>query len=89
MATGLPIVSSDLGPMPEILGDSAMYFNPYEAKEIASTLEKAIGSKDARQNIAKKSYERSLGYDWSKCSHDTFSFLSRICKNSSYSTKEV
>jgi len=89
MASGLPIVSSDLGPMPEILGDSAMYFNPYEAKEIASTLEKAIGSKDARQSMAKKSYERSLGYDWSKCSHDTFSFLSRICKNSSYSTKEV
>jgi glycosyltransferase involved in cell wall biosynthesis len=89
MASGLPIVSSSLGPMPEILGDSAMYFNPYEAKDIASVLEKVIGSKDARQEMAKKSYERSLEYEWSKCTHETFSFLSRICKNSPYSRRVV
>ena len=38
MASGLPIACSNLGPMPEVLGDAGLYFHPERPAEIAAAL---------------------------------------------------
>ena len=45
MASGLPIVCSDRGPMPEVLGDGGSYFNPDSIDSIVNALELTIGNK--------------------------------------------
>ena len=78
MASGLPIACSNKGPMPEILGDSAILFDPQDVEEIAESLCRLINSKDVREILASKSYEIAKSYSWEKCSHDTFQFLKKI-----------
>ena len=40
MASGLPIACSDRGPMPEVLQDGGVYFNPEDCKSIVFAIEK-------------------------------------------------
>ena len=75
MAAGLPIASSDRGPMPEILGDAGIYFDPENSESIANSLICLIGSNKMRSLLAKKAYEKAQKYSWGSCAKETFGFL--------------
>jgi len=81
MAAGLPIACSNKGPMMEILGDSAIYFNPEKSMEIAEALKALIDSPDMRAEKANAAYKKSKAYTWENCAHKTFTFLSQIAVN--------
>lgn len=78
MASGLPIASSFNGPMPEILGDGAMYFDPYSEDSIYQALKEMVMDVKKRQQIAEITYDRSLKYSWEECANQTFSFANYI-----------
>jgi len=75
MAAGLPVASSDKGPMPEILGDAGVYFNPEKPDSIVAALKHLIRSAELRAELAQVSYEKAKGYSWDRCSRDTFRFM--------------
>lgn len=77
MASGLPIACSNKGPMPEILLDGGIYFDPEEPMTIATAVEKLYLSNNLRQTLSMKSFEISKQFSWEKTSLDTFQFLSR------------
>jgi len=78
MSSGLPIVCSDRGPMPEVLGSGGVYFDPEDAKDIAQALHKMIVSPDLRTKAAQYSFQRAQAYSWRRCANETFGFLARI-----------
>lgn len=78
MSTGLPIVSSGMGPMPEILQDSAIYFDPESVESIVEAIATVYKSGNLRNELAKKSFERSRQYTWSTCANQTFAFLKKF-----------
>ena len=51
MAAGLPMACSHMGPMPEVLGDAGVYFDPEDANSIAGALSKLIASPDLRAHM--------------------------------------
>jgi glycosyltransferase involved in cell wall biosynthesis len=78
MASALPIACSNCGPMPEILGDSGLYFDPENPLEIAQSLRMYIDSPELRNEKAKASVERCQKYTWERCAEETFAFLSKV-----------
>ena len=78
MAAGLPIACSNKGPMPELLGNSGMYFDPESPQSISDALLALINSKELRYKLASASYKISRKYSWSKCTKDTFNFINAI-----------
>ena len=78
MAAGLPVACSNRGPMPEVLGDAGVYFDPEQPMEIARALRELIVSPQLRAEMAKASYERSLQLSWQRCADDTFVFLAQV-----------
>ncbi len=78
MASGLPIACSKLGPMPEILGDAGVYFDPEQPAEIARAVRGLIDSPQLRAKKAKASYLRAQSYSWGRCASDTFTFLAKL-----------
>uniref|UniRef100_UPI0040481356 glycosyltransferase family 4 protein n=1 Tax=Algoriphagus sp. TaxID=1872435 RepID=UPI0040481356 len=82
MAAGLPIVSSDRGPMPEVLGDSGLYFNPEDPKDIAKVVSELISSPELRTQKSYESFQIAQKYSWSICASETASFLNFIATNS-------
>jgi glycosyltransferase involved in cell wall biosynthesis len=75
MAAGLPIASSDRGPMPEVLGDAGVYFDPEDARDIARALSELIESPVLRAKKAEASFARAQNYSWRRCAAETFAFL--------------
>lgn len=80
MASGLPILSSNRGPMPEVLGDAGWYFDPYSATSIAETILNAMQDPVSRQQQAMRSFEKAKQYSWSRCAFDTFTFIAQVAK---------
>ncbi len=80
MASGLPIACSNRGPMPEVLGDAGVYFDPEQPADIARGLGELIQSPQLRTELAQASYERAQQYSWERCSHDTFAFIAKLAR---------
>tara|TARA_B100000767_G_C19615813_1_gene471875 strand:- start:129 stop:923 length:795 start_codon:yes stop_codon:yes gene_type:complete len=80
MASGLPIACSSNGPMPEILGDTGVFFDPEQTITITRALSKLINSSQLRSELSKASYERAQQYSWRRCAEETFGFLNSMAK---------
>jgi glycosyltransferase involved in cell wall biosynthesis len=78
MASGLPIVCSNHRPMPDILGDAGVYFDPENADSITSAIRKLIESPELRAKNAIMAFDQAQKYSWSLCTAETFSFLSQV-----------
>jgi len=81
MASGLALASSNMGPMPEVLGDSASYFNPNNVEEIFTAIESLINSYDRRVELAMQSYLKAKLYSWNVCAENTFDYLNFVFEN--------
>lgn len=78
MASGLPILSSDRGALPEVHGGTAQSVDPLDVSAVADGLEKLIRDRGLRQECADRAYERAKTFTWEKCADRTFQFLSSI-----------
>lgn len=78
MVAGLPIASSNLGPMPEVLQKNGVYFNPKDSMSIANSIESMIQSKELRQSLAMGSFNSIKKYSWKKCADETFHFFQQV-----------
>lgn len=82
MAASLPIACSDRGPMPEILKDGGLYFNPESTVSITSCIRKLINNPSLRTTLSKRAIDYASEYTWERCADDTFAFLQSVYKNS-------
>ncbi len=60
MASGVPVASSNLAPMTEVLADAAVYFNPNDPIDISRSILKLLQEKELREKCVKEGLQRSL-----------------------------
>lgn len=77
MAAGLPIASSDRGPMPEVLGDAGVYFDPDVPSSIAEALSRLAADDELRSQLAQLAWQKAQSYSWKQCARDTFKFIAQ------------
>jgi glycosyltransferase involved in cell wall biosynthesis len=75
MAAGRPLFCSNHMPMPEFAGDAAVYFNPYNSRELAELLVRYLDDKDFLGSLGKAAYERSLLYNSCESAKKTWNAL--------------
>lgn len=75
MAAGLPIACSDRGPMPEVLNNSGVYFNPEIPFSIAKAVKDIIDNPSLRRDIASSALERAQLFSWRRCAKETWAYL--------------
>jgi len=87
MAAGLPIACSDRGPMPEVLDDGGVYFDPEDPDSIADALVNLMTDSGKRGHLAARAQELSYKYSWPRCAKETFSFIAETaaCANQTHS----
>jgi glycosyltransferase involved in cell wall biosynthesis len=86
MTAGLPIACSNRGPMPEVLLDAGLYFDPENVEETYLSLKELFLNQEKRTVLANNAYNRTINYTWESCSNDTFAFLAKVA-NSTYNEK--
>ena len=84
MAIGIPIACSNRGPMPEILSDGGLYFDPEDEMSISESVEEIIQNKSLREQIALEAKQLSKKFSWKICSDKTFKNLVETFYDGSY-----
>lgn len=80
IASGLPIACSNRGPMPEVLGEAGVYFDPEDPSLIARAMFELIKSSQLRTELAQVSHQISMKFSWQFCADMTFVFLSECAQ---------
>lgn len=80
MSAGLPVACSKSGPMPEVLGDAGLYFDPESPSSIATSLRHLIQSRELREGLALKASKRAQEYSWRRCAKETFNFIANVAR---------
>lgn len=78
MASGMPILCSDRGPMPEVLGDEGIYFDPENVDSIYSTMVSLFSNSSKALQVATASFERSKIFSWKRCADETFNLILEV-----------
>lgn len=84
MAAGVPIASSSRGPMPEILGDAAVFFDPENPGTIADAVMEIISDSNVRQRIASKGQQIASNFTWQRCAGLTWQVLIKVAHEKSF-----
>ena len=72
MSKGCPVVSSNQGSLPEILGKAAVYFDPQDEKSMQTKIEDVINNQALRNNLIQEGYRQIKKYDWWENARLTF-----------------
>ena len=78
MGAGLPIASSCRPPMPEILQDAGVYFDPESISSIAASLRRLIEAPDLQGNLSARAFELAKKFSWERCASETLGFLTEV-----------
>ena len=79
MALNCPVVSSNLSCLPEIYGNSVLYFNPHDPKDLADKIQSL--DKNKRQELIKKGQKQIKKYSWTKTAQQTLDYYEKILKS--------
>jgi glycosyltransferase involved in cell wall biosynthesis len=75
MACGAPILSSNIEPMPEICQDAAVYFDPFNPRDIAEKIKTVLTNNDLLQKLKEQSLKRAYYFSWEKTAKETLNVL--------------
>lgn len=77
MACGTPTVCSNLSSMPEVAGDAAMLFDPYDEENISDTMIKMLSSRDTTDHYVRRGLERSQIFSWKNTAVKTLEVITK------------
>jgi len=71
MSMGCPVICSDTSSLPEVVGESAEFFNPLEEDDLAAAIERVVTSDERRQTLIAGGRDRYAKFSWQRCVEET------------------
>lgn len=78
MACGVPIVTSNIFAMPEIIGNAGLKVNPYDFKEIGEAIYSILINPSLRTDLIRRGLERVKMFSWEQAARQTLSVYEGI-----------
>jgi glycosyltransferase involved in cell wall biosynthesis len=75
MAAGIPVACSDIPPLREVAGDTALFFDPLNEDAIAGALDRITTDADLRARLTEVGPERARGFTWERAARETLAAL--------------
>jgi len=67
MARGCPVVASDAGALPEVVGDGGLLVKPGDADALADALQRILTDDSLATSLGAAGYRRAATFTWSAC----------------------
>jgi glycosyltransferase involved in cell wall biosynthesis len=77
MACGCPAIVSNVASLPEVCGDAAEYFNPFEPASIAEAILRVQKEPGLRETLQCRGLERARRFTWESSAGRTLTILER------------
>ena len=75
MACGCPVACSNAASLPEVGGEAALYFDPYDVPSMAGVLQKILSDNDLRGEMSKKGLYRAKLFCWPEAGRKIYDVL--------------
>jgi glycosyltransferase involved in cell wall biosynthesis len=66
MASGTPVITSNVSSLPEVVGDGALLVDPYSAEAIAAGILMVLRSTHLREDLKRRGLKRAQEYSWAR-----------------------
>jgi glycosyltransferase involved in cell wall biosynthesis len=81
MACGTVTATSDTSSMPEIGGDAAVYFNPYDVDDMAEKIYLALVDEELRKSKREAGFKRAKQYTWENTARKTLEAYRKMIRS--------
>lgn len=81
MGNGCLVLCSDLPVFREILGEAAVYFNPYDVDEIASKMAEVLNDPQKHEAFKRLGLEKVKQFSWAKLARETLEVYQSLYRN--------
>jgi glycosyltransferase involved in cell wall biosynthesis len=71
MANGCPVISSNAGPLPEVNGGAAEYFDPYLSDDLCIAIERVVYDNIRTKELQNLGFDQIKKYSWERCASET------------------
>jgi glycosyltransferase involved in cell wall biosynthesis len=78
MACGTPVLAASSGALPEVLGNTGLYFDPLSPQEIANRIESLLDNPAVFMDLALRALERSREMPWERTAQSTLELLESV-----------
>lgn len=76
MAVGIPVVVSNVGSLPEVVGGAGVVVNEKDEKEIALGIEKVLKmNKNEYNNLVDRAKMQAKNFSWERCARETMEVI--------------
>jgi glycosyltransferase involved in cell wall biosynthesis len=77
MKCGVPVIVGNRTSLPEVVGDSAILVDPFDAEAIAGAMDKLISDSNLRAELAARGLARAKLFDWRETARQTLTVYQR------------
>ena len=70
-ACGCPLLCSDVSSLPEVAGNAACYFDPYNEESIRDAVSRVLNDSKFREELINKGYEQLKKFSWKQTAEET------------------
>jgi len=75
ISCGLPVIASNVFSSPEVLGEGALYVDPYDVNDIAEKIIELSTYEEQRKELSLKAIEQSKKYSWKNTAKQLFELI--------------
>jgi len=86
LASGRPVLSSNVMPMPEFGGRGIEYFSPFDPDDIARALRRVLTDPQHAREVAASGLAESRRFDWSESAARTWESLARLVREPAHAS---
>lgn len=81
MASGLPVIASDGGASPELVGEDGLLFRTSDPESLAIKIQSLCSDQSLRESIGRRARERTMKlFDWQRCADTYLRLYSNITR---------
>jgi glycosyltransferase involved in cell wall biosynthesis len=78
MQRGIPVVASNAGPLPEVLGDAAGYHDPRDPAALVDAMDAVLDNEALRLERIRKGREQAAKYTWDRAAREMVELLNGL-----------
>jgi glycosyltransferase involved in cell wall biosynthesis len=75
MASGTPVITSNVASLPEVVADAALLVNPYDIVDMARDMQMLLSNAPLRAELRKRGYKRAKEFTWLRTADLTWKAL--------------
>jgi glycosyltransferase involved in cell wall biosynthesis len=80
MASGVPVIGSTCGAIPEVIGDAGLVFPEGDAEALAGALRQMLSDDDLRERFVLAGLARVENYSWDKVAEKTYALYQQVMR---------